>query len=102
MDFLVQLAEGFIGIFKAGADWWWAVFVGIVPLVIVLMTAFNAVIAWIGHERIEGFSKFASQEGIAFLPLRYLFLPVVAVFVLTNPMAYTMGRFLPGIQAGFL
>ena len=95
MDFLVQLAQGFIGIFKAGADWWWAVFVGIVPLLIVLMTAFNAVIAWIGQERIEGFSKFASQEGIAFLPFRYLLLPIVAVFVLTNPMAYTMGRFLP-------
>ncbi len=67
MDLLVQLAQGFIGIFKAGADWWWAVFVGIVPLVVVLMTAFNAVIAWIGTERIEGFGKFASQEGVLFL-----------------------------------
>ena len=95
MDLLVQLAQGFIGIFKAGADWWWAVFVGIVPLVVVLMTAFNAIIAWIGTERIEGFGKFASQEGILFLPLRYLVLPVISVFVLTNPMAYTMGRFLP-------
>lgn len=95
MDFLVQLAQGFINIFNEGAKWWWAVFVGIVPLVIVLMTAFNAVIAWIGQERIEGFSKFASQEGILFLPLRYLLLPVISVFILTNPMAYTMGRFLP-------
>jgi PTS system glucitol/sorbitol-specific IIC component len=95
MNALVGLAEGFIGIFKAGADWWWAVFVGIVPLVVVLMTAFNAVIAWIGHERIENFGKFASREGVLYLPFRYLLLPVVAVFVLTNPMAYTMGRFLP-------
>jgi PTS system glucitol/sorbitol-specific IIC component len=95
MNALVGLAEGFIGIFKAGADWWWAVFVGIVPLVVVLMTAFNAVIAWIGQERIENFGKFASREGWLYLPFRYLLLPVVAVFVLTNPMAYTMGRFLP-------
>lgn len=95
MDLLVQLATGFIGIFKAGADWWWAVFVGIVPLVIVLMTAFNAIISWIGQERVEAFSKFASQPGWLFLPFRYLLLPIVAVFVLTNPMAYTMGRFLP-------
>ncbi|HRF47831.1 MAG TPA: PTS glucitol/sorbitol transporter subunit IIC [Anaerolineales bacterium] len=95
MDWLVQLAQGFIGIFQAGAEWWWAVFVGIVPLVVVLMTAFNAVIAWIGHERIENFGKFASQEGLIYLPFRYLLLPVVSVFVLTNPMAYTMGRFLP-------
>lgn len=95
MDFLVQLAQGFIGIFKTGADWWWAVFVGIVPLVIVLMTAFNAIIAWIGTERIDRFGKFASREGLIYLPFRYLLLPIVAVFVLTNPMAYTMGRFLP-------
>jgi PTS system glucitol/sorbitol-specific IIC component len=95
MDALVSFAEGFIGIFKAGADWWWAVFVGIVPLVVVLMTAFNAIVAWIGEERIERFGKFASQEGIVYLPFRYLLLPIVAVFVLTNPMAYTMGRFLP-------
>jgi glucitol/sorbitol PTS system EIIC component len=95
MSFLVQLATGFIGIFKAGADWWWAVFVGIVPLVIVLMTAFNAIIHWIGQDRVEAFSKFASRPGLLYLPFRYLLLPMVAVFVLTNPMAYTMGKFLP-------
>lgn len=37
----------------------------------------------------------AARPGLLYLPLRYLVLPVVAVFVLTNPMAYTMGRFLP-------
>lgn len=95
MDIFVNLATGFIGIFKAGADWWWAVFVGIVPLVVVLLTAFNAIIAWIGQDRIEKFGKFASREGILYLPFRYLLMPVIAVFVLTNPMAYTMGKFLP-------
>jgi len=95
MELLVQLAQGFIGIFKAGADWWWAVFIGIVPMVIVLMTAFNAIVHWIGTERVEAFSKFSSREGILYLPFRYLLLPIVSVFVLTNPMAYTMGRFLP-------
>ncbi|NEP85210.1 MAG: hypothetical protein F6K39_48265, partial [Okeania sp. SIO3B3] len=28
-------------------------------------------------------------------PLRYVILPFLSVFFLTNPMAYTMGRFLP-------
>ncbi|HPP37518.1 MAG TPA: PTS glucitol/sorbitol transporter subunit IIC, partial [Thermosynergistes sp.] len=28
-------------------------------------------------------------------PLRYTVMPVMAVFFLTNPMAYTFGRFLP-------
>lgn len=95
MDFLVQLATAFIGIFQTGAKWWWDVFLGIIPLAIVLMTAVNALIAMIGQERIEGFAKFASRPGVAYLPLRYLFLPVVSCFVLMNPMAYTMGRFLP-------
>jgi PTS system glucitol/sorbitol-specific IIC component len=59
------------------------------------MTAFNALIALIGHERVESFSRWASKPGVAFLPIRYLVLPIIAVFVLTNPMAYTLGRFLP-------
>ena len=95
MDFLVSLAQGFIHIFQTGADWWWAVFVGIIPLVIVLLTAFNAIVSWVGEERIERFGQFAAREGVLFLPFRYLLLPIVAVFVLTNPMAYTMGKFLP-------
>lgn len=95
MDFLVDLAVKFIGIFQTGAQWWWDVFVFIVPLAVVLMTAVNAVIALIGQERMDAFARFAARPGVLFLPFRYLFLPVIAVFVLLNPMAYTMGRFLP-------
>ena len=55
----------------------------------------NALIKIVGPERIDRFGAFAARPGIAYLPLRYLVLPVVAVFFLTNPMCYTMGRFLP-------
>jgi PTS system glucitol/sorbitol-specific IIC component len=95
MDALVQAAVWFIGIFQRGAEVFTGLVTGIVPLVIVLMTAVNALIALIGPERIDRFGEFAGREGIVYMPLRYLFLPVIAVFVLTNPMAYTMGRFLP-------
>ncbi len=92
---MVQAAIWFIGLFQSGASYFTGLVTGIIPLVIVLMTAFNAVVAWIGSERVERFANFASRPGVAYLPLRYIALPIVAVFVLTNPMAYTMGRFLP-------
>ena len=95
MDFLVQFAVWFIGLFQAGATVFTGLVTGIIPLVIVLMTAFNALIALIGQERVDRFAQFASRPGWAYTPLRYIALPVIAVFFLTNPMAYTMGRFLP-------
>lgn len=95
MDFLVQAAVWFIGLFQRGAEVFVSLVTGIIPLVIVLLTAFNALIALIGQERIDKIGEAAGKEGFRYMPLRYLILPVVAVFVLTNPMAYTMGRFLP-------
>lgn len=95
MDSLVQFAVWFIGLFQAGATTFVGLVTGIIPLVIILMTAFNAVVAAIGQERVDAFGQFAARPGWIYTPLRYLALPVVAVFFLTNPMAYTMGRFLP-------
>jgi glucitol/sorbitol PTS system EIIC component len=95
MDILVNAAVWFIGIFQQSATVFTGLVTGIIPLVIVLMTAFNAVIALIGPERIDRLGAAAGKEGIGGVFLRYLILPVVSVFVLTNPMAYTMGRFLP-------
>lgn len=92
---MVQAAIWFIGIFQQGAAVFTSLVTGIVPLVIVLMTAVNALIALIGPEKIDDFGRFASKPGVLYMPLRYVALPFVSVFVLTNPMAYTMGRFLP-------
>lgn len=92
---MVAFAEWFIGLFKAGATVFTGLLVGIIPLVIVLMTAVNALIALIGPERIDRLGRFAARPGWLYTPLRYIVLPFVSVFFLTNPMAYTMGRFLP-------
>lgn len=87
---LGRAAEGFIGLFREGAD----VFVGfvtdIIPLLIVLLTAFYTVINLIGEERVRRVAGFAA--GTAFT--RYTLLPLLAVFFLTNPMCYTFGTFL--------
>ncbi len=92
---LAGWAEDFIGVFKAGATTFTGLVVGIIPLLIVLLTAVNALIRLIGAHRIERLGVVAGRDGLRYYPLRYLVLPVLAVFFLTNPMAYTMGRFLP-------
>lgn len=92
---LAHWAEDFIGIFKAGAETFVALLTGIVPLLIILLTAVNALIRMIGPERIDRLGVLAARPGLIYYPLRYLILPVLAVFFLTNPMAYTIGRFLP-------
>jgi glucitol/sorbitol PTS system EIIC component len=88
-------AEYFIGIFQTGADWFGGVVVGIIPLLIVLLTGVNALIAFIGQERIDKFGALAGRPGWQYSFIRYLALPVVSVVALTNPMAYTMGTFVP-------
>lgn len=95
MEALARIAEGFIGLFQAGGQTFVGLVTGIVPLLIVLMTAVNALIALIGPEKVDGVGKAAARPGLIYYPIRYIVLPFLAVFFLTNPMAYTMGRFLP-------
>jgi PTS system glucitol/sorbitol-specific IIC component len=88
-------AEYFIGIFNQGGQVFFSLMGGILPTLVVLLTAVNALIRIIGPEKIEGLGKKAAQPGLIWYPVRYMILPFLAVFFLTNPMAYTMGRFLP-------
>lgn len=92
---LARAAEWFIGLFQAGGEVFMGLVVGIVPLLVVLLTAVNALIRLIGPEKIDKLGEMAGRPGIQWYPVRYLVLPVLSVFFLTNPMAYTMGRFLP-------
>lgn len=94
MDFLITLAEGFIGMFQAGADVFMGYMTGIIPLLVTLLTAMKAVVALIGEERVERFMERISKFAI----LRHTLFPVSAVFFFTNPMCYTVGRFLPEEQ----
>ena len=95
MDTLVFLAEGFIGLFQRGGEVFTGLVTGIIPLLIILLTFVNALIALIGADRINRVGEWAAREGIIYYPVRYILLPFLAVFFLTNPMAYTMGVFLP-------
>ncbi len=92
---LANAAEWFIGLFQAGGEVFLGLVTGIIPLLVVLLTAVNALIRLIGPERIDKLGEAAGRPGLVWYPVRYLVLPVLSVFFLTNPMAYTMGRFLP-------
>jgi PTS system glucitol/sorbitol-specific IIC component len=90
LDALGRGAEWFIGLFQAGAETFVGFVTGIIPLLIVLLTAFYAITNLIGEERIQGAARFAAGNMFT----RYTLLPLLAVFFLTNPMAYTFGTFL--------
>lgn len=91
MNFLVNFAEGFMNLFQTGAD----VFIGwmgsIVPLVLMLLVAMNALINMLGEERVTSLARVSASNPVT----RYMVLPFISAFMLGNPMSMTMGRFLP-------
>ena len=93
MNFLDSLANGaawFINLFNLGGQTFMGLVTGIIPTLIVLITFVNALIALIGPDKVDRFAQRISR----FRLLRYTLLPVLAMFILCNPMAYTFGRFL--------
>ncbi|WP_422445187.1 PTS glucitol/sorbitol transporter subunit IIC [Thermoanaerobacterium sp. DL9XJH110] len=91
MEILANFAQAFIGLFQEGGKTFLGLAGGILPTLITLMTAVNALVKFVGQERINGIARTAGKYTL----LRYTVLPFLAVFFLTNPMAYTFGRFLP-------
>lgn len=90
MDAVVRFAEGFVALFQAGGENFMGLVTGILPTLLVLITGINALIAIVGEERVNKLSQLAGKNIIT----RHTILPVIAVFFLTNPICYSMGRFL--------
>ena len=91
MDIVVNVAEGFMGLFDTGAQTFIGWVSSIVPKVLLLLVFMNALIALIGQERINKFARVCSGNVI----LAYGVLPFISAFMLGNPMALSMGKFLP-------
>ena len=90
LGWLTNIGKHFIGVFQKGGEVFTGFVTGIIPTLVVLMTAFYAVTGLIGEERVHGFAQAAGRIALT----RYTVLPILAVFFLTNPMAYTFGSFL--------
>lgn len=91
MNFLVNFAEGFMNLFQTGADVFISWMGSIVPLVLMLLVAMNALINMLGEERVTSLARVSASNPVT----RYMILPFISAFMLGNPMSMTMGRFLP-------
>ena len=91
MNIIVNAAEGFMGLFDAGALTFVNWVSTIVPKVLLLLVFMNALIALIGQERINKFAKICSGNVI----MAYGVLPFLSAFMLGNPMALSTRKFLP-------
>lgn len=91
MDFVVNFAEGFMNLFQTGADVFISWMGSIVPLVLMLLVAMNALISMMGEERVTSLARVSASNPVS----RYMILPFISAFMLGNPMSMTMGRFLP-------
>ena len=89
MELIATAANGFMDLFRAGAATFTSWVTGIIPLLVIMMTAVNSLIKLIGEERVNGVAQRATQNIIT----RYTVLPVLAVLFLGNPMCYTFGNF---------
>jgi len=67
MDVLANFAQAFIGLFQEGGNTFLGLAGGILPTLITLMTAVNALIKFVGQERINNIAQVAGRYTI----LRY-------------------------------
>ncbi|MDD5968661.1 MAG: PTS glucitol/sorbitol transporter subunit IIC [Candidatus Fimousia sp.] len=91
MDFVVKYAQAFINLFDLGGQTFVGWVTGIVPRVLMILVAMNAIIAIIGQEKVNNFAKFCAKSKF----LAYCVLPFITTFVMCNPASMSMGKFLP-------
>ncbi|WP_019771177.1 PTS glucitol/sorbitol transporter subunit IIC, partial [Streptococcus sobrinus] len=91
MNYVTKFAEGFMKLFQSGGETFMSWMTGIVPVVLMLLVAMNALIALLGEERVNKLAAISASNPIS----RYMILPFISAFMLGNPMAISMGRFMP-------
>lgn len=90
MEVFTDLTQGFLSMFETGGSILLGWITNMIPMVICLMTAVNAVVKLVGEKRVERITKAATRWRIT----RYTVLPLMAVLFLGNPLCFTFGKFL--------
>ncbi len=91
MDFIIDLAAGFMNLFTLGGEQFMSWVTGIIPTIVMLLTLMNAIIALAGDDKVEKLARVCTGNPL----LRYLVLPFVSCFMLGNPMGLSIGKFMP-------
>ena len=90
MNFIVNLASNFMNLFTLGGEQFLSWVSGIIPTILMLLVLMNAIIALAGEEAVARLARICTGNPI----LRYMVLPFVSAFMLGNPMALSMGKFI--------
>lgn len=91
MDFIVNLAAGFMNLFQLGGEQFMSWVTGIIPTIVMLLVLMNAIMAIAGEATVARVAKVCTGNPV----LRYAVLPFVSAFMLGNPMALSIGKFMP-------
>ena len=91
MDFIVKLASGFMNLFTLGGEQFMSWVTGIIPTIVMLLVLMNAFMAIAGEKAVAKLAGICTGNPV----LRYAVLPFVSAFMLGNPMALSMGKFMP-------
>ena len=91
MNAIVSFAKGFMNLFALGGQQFTSWVTGIIPTVVMLLVLMNAIIALAGQESVDKVAKVCGKNPV----LRYLVLPFISAFMLGNPVALSIGKFLP-------
>ncbi len=91
MDFIVKLASGFMNLFTLGGEQFMSWVSGIIPTILMLLVLMNAIMAIAGEKAVANLARICTGNPV----LRYMILPFISAFMLGNPMALSMGKFMP-------
>ena len=91
MEFIVNLASGFMNLFTLGGEQCMSWVTGIIPTIVMLLVLMNAIMAIAGEATVARVAKVCTGNPV----LRYAVLPFVSAFMLGNPMALSIGKFMP-------
>lgn len=91
MEFIVNLAAGFMNLFTLGGQQFMSWVTGIIPTIVMLLVLMNAIMAIAGEATVARVAKVCTGNPV----LRYAVLPFISAFMLGNPMALSIGKFMP-------